>query len=311
MGSVSALDQSSLIAQACRKTIGSIQMLPPNLNSLRMFDAAARHLNFRLAAEELNLTQGAVAQQVRRLETDLGHKLFLRHARGLSLTDTGRSYHSPVRQALALIEDATNCLAPAEQKVTLSVPPSFAAKWLVPRLPEFEAAHPGIELRILAEEALSDFKHDGIDLAIRLGPRPNDLDLQSECLSHMDLVAVTNQDMALTLGDTPTLEDLAEHTLIQDGHHYWDQLLRNAGLTTQKRVLQFNQTALAMDAAMNGQGIALVPQIFLGNPSLQQVWRSPAIKDAGFYVVWPRRKVPNQARKTVVNWLLTQRSDAH
>ena len=142
----------------------------PNLNSLRMFDAAARHLNFRLAADELHLSQGAVAQQVRRLEADLGHKLFQRHARGLSLTDTGRSYHQPVRQALALIEDATNTLAPAEQRVTLSVPPSFASKWLVPRLPEFEAAHPGIELRVLAEEALSNFKRDGIDLAIRLAP---------------------------------------------------------------------------------------------------------------------------------------------
>ncbi|TLP65947.1 LysR family transcriptional regulator [Parasedimentitalea maritima] len=276
-----------------------------------MFDAAARHLNFRLAAEELNLTQGAVAQQVRRLETELGHKLFLRQARGLSLTDTGRRYHNPVRQALALIEDATNSLVPAEQKVTLSVPPSFAAKWLVPRLPDFEATHPGIELRILAEEALSDFKHDGIDLAIRLGPRPSDLDLQSECLSPLDMVAVTSKNVALTLKDTPTLESLTKHTLIQDGHHYWDQLLRNAGLTTQKRLLQFNQTALAMDAAMNGLGIALVPQIFLGNPSLQQVWLTPAIKDAGFYVVWPRRKAPNPARKTVVNWLLSQRGDVY
>ena len=278
----------------------------PNLNSLRMFDAAARHLNFRLAAEELHLTQGAVAQQVRRLEADLGHKLFQRHARGLSLTDTGRSYHHPVRQALALIEDATSTLSPAEQKITLSVPPSFASKWLVPRLPEFEAAHPGIELRVLAEEALSDFKRDGIDLVIRLGPHPSDPELRSRCLSLLELVGVAHRNVALTLGKSPALADLVDSTLIQDGHHYWDQMLREAGLTAQKRILQFNQTALAMDAAMNGQGVALVPRIFLRNQALQQVWQAPEMLDAGFYIVWPRKRSLSQAQQTVVDWLLSQ-----
>ena len=282
----------------------------PNLNSLRMFDAAARHLNFRLAADELHLSQGAVAQQVRRLEADLGHKLFQRHARGLSLTDTGRSYHQPVRQALALIEEATNTLAPAEQKITLSVPPSFASKWLVPRLPKFEAAHPGIELRVLAEEALSNFTGDGIDLAIRLGPRPNEVDLRSECLSLIDLVGVAHPNVALTLGKLTGLSDLAKSTLIQDGHHYWDQMLREAGLAAQKRILQFNQTALAMDAAMNGQGVALVPRIFLGQQPLQQVWQAPAMGDAGFYIVWPRKRPSNQAQQSVVDWLLSQSDEA-
>ncbi|NIZ60525.1 hypothetical protein DL239_05995 [Sedimentitalea sp. CY04] len=270
-----------------------------------MFDAAARHLNFRLAADELHLSQGAVAQQVRRLEADLGHKLFQRHARGLSLTDTGRSYHHPVRQALALIEDATNTLAPAEQKISLSVPPSFASKWLVPRLPEFELAHPRIELRILAEEALSDFRRDGIDLAIRLGPCPIDTDLQSEQLSTLELVAVTHLNVALTLRNSPSLADLSQCTLIQDGHHYWDQILRKAGLAAQKRILQFNQTALAMGAAMNGQGIALVPRIFLGNQALHQVWQAPEMDEIGFHIVWPRKRPLSNAQRTVVEWLLS------
>ncbi|HEU00956.1 MAG TPA: LysR family transcriptional regulator, partial [Aurantimonas coralicida] len=87
-------------------------MRTPNLNALRMFDAAARHLNFRLAAEELNLTQGAVAQQVRRLEADLGQVLFHRKARGLALTETGESYHRPIFRALAIIDDATGKLRP-------------------------------------------------------------------------------------------------------------------------------------------------------------------------------------------------------
>lgn len=275
----------------------------PNLNALRMFDAAARHLNFGRAAEELHLTQGAVAQQVRRLEADLGHKLFHRHARGLTLTDTGRSYHAPVSQALALVREATDKLAPAVQRVTLSVPPSFASKWLVPRLPEFEAAHPDIDLRIVAEESLTDFKRDGIDIAIRQGGKPQESGLNSALLSLVDLVAVAKADTALPLSEPPELADLAQLTLIQDGHRHWDMLLRQEGLEATGRMLQFNQTALAMDAALNGQGIALVPRIFLGGQPLDVLWQAPRLEDQGFYVLWPSAK---GRAKAVVDWLLRQ-----
>lgn len=275
----------------------------PNLNALRMFDAAARHLNFARAAQELHLTQGAVAQQVRRLEADLGHQLFHRHARGLTLTDTGRAYHQPVAQALALIRNATNQLAPAMQRVTLSVPPSFAAKWLVPRLPAFEAAHPEIDLRVVAEEALTDLKRDGIDIAIRQGARPQESGVHVAMLSPLDLVAIAGSDTALTLGECPDLRDLSRQTLIQDGHRHWDQLLRQAGLTATGRMLQFNQTALAMDAALNGQGIALVPRIFLGAQPLKILWQAPQQSDLGFYVLWPDA---NDRAKAVVDWLLAQ-----
>ncbi|KIC20007.1 LysR substrate-binding domain-containing protein [Leisingera sp. ANG-Vp] len=275
----------------------------PNLNALRMFDAAARHLNFGRAAEELHLTQGAVAQQVRKLEADLGHKLFHRHARGLSLTDTGRSYHAPVGQALELVRDATAKLAPAVQQVTLSVPPSFASKWLVPRLPEFAAAHPGIDLRVVAEESLTDFKRDGIDIAIRQGSKPQESGLNSALLSLVDLVAVAKSDSALTQEEQPELADLAKQSLIQDGHRHWDLLLRREGLTATGRILQFNQTALAMDAALNGQGIALVPRIFLGGQPLDVLWQVPRLGDQGFYVLWPSAA---SRAKAVVNWLLSQ-----
>ncbi|UWQ45542.1 LysR substrate-binding domain-containing protein [Leisingera aquaemixtae] len=275
----------------------------PNLNALRMFDAAARHLNFGRAAEELHLTQGAVAQQVRRLETDLGHKLFHRHARGLTLTDTGRSYHAPVSQALALIRDATGALAPIVQRVTLSVPPSFASKWLVPRLPEFQARHPDIDLRVVAEESLADFKRDGIDISVRQGSKPQEGRLNCALLSLVDLVAVASPDLALTKEESLDLPAIAQLTLIQDGHRHWDLLLRQEGLTATGRVLQFNQTALAMDAAVNGQGIALVPRMFLGNQPLDILWQAPRLGDQGFYVLWPSA----QGRaKTVVDWLLRQ-----
>jgi LysR family transcriptional regulator, glycine cleavage system transcriptional activator len=110
--------------------------LPP-LNALRAFEASARHLNFRVAAEELGVTQGAVAQHVRGLEADVGVKLFERLPRSLALTPTGRGYAAQLRRAFELITDATATLRPEPQRLTISVTPTFASKWLIPRLPHF------------------------------------------------------------------------------------------------------------------------------------------------------------------------------
>ncbi|WP_413694259.1 LysR family transcriptional regulator [Psychromonas sp. KJ10-2] len=98
-------------------------MAKPNLNALKMFDAAARHQNFRLAALELNLTQGAVAQQVRKLEADLGVQLFQRQARGLKLTDHGNTYHLAIHRALNIIDQATQLIQPEETTITISITP--------------------------------------------------------------------------------------------------------------------------------------------------------------------------------------------
>ena len=112
--------------------------LPP-LNALRAFEASARHLNFRLAAEELGVTQGAVAQHVRGLEADLGIKLFDRLPRTLALTGVGRSYAAQLRRAFDLLTQATATLRPEPLRLTISVSPTFASKWLIPRLPDFTA----------------------------------------------------------------------------------------------------------------------------------------------------------------------------
>src|SRR5690606_9548735 len=134
-----------------------LDSLPP-LKSLRAFEAAARHLSFRLAAEELHVTQAAVAQQVRGLEAWLGVQLFKRLPRRLALTDRGLSYSHDVRQALERIALATTAVRlPAPNSVTLSVTPTFASKWLMPRLSAFVDAHPGIDLRVQASERLVSF----------------------------------------------------------------------------------------------------------------------------------------------------------
>ncbi len=281
----------------------------PNLNALRMFDAAARHLNFRRAAEELHLTQGAVAQQVRRLEADLGTSLFERRARGLALTPEGRRFHEPVRRALALIADATAALRPEPARVTLSVPPSFAAKWLVPRLAGFAADHPEIDLQTVASEALADFRTDGVDLAIRQGTARETPGLVSERLAPLDLCAVCDPARAATVA-AKDLADLTGEPLIQDGHGLWERLLAAASLAAARRIVRFNQTALAIDAAANGQGIALAPRLLVERDltagRLAVVWRAPEEPGSGFHLVRAEGGRHAPARDAVAAWLRVQ-----
>ncbi len=285
-------------------------MRTPNLNALRMFDAAARHLNFRLASEELNVTQGAVAQQVRRLEADLGLQLFRRKARGLALTQIGRSYHGPVRRALAIIDSATQELQPNSKEITVSVTPSFASKWLVPRLGRFTRAHPAIDVRTLASEVLADFTSDGVDIAIRQGRPPFGKGLRVELLAPLDLCAVCSPGYLREAAPSGRFEEFAAHPLIQDSHSHWDALFESAGLAAQHRMMQFNQTALAMDAAATGQGIALAPRLLLGaelaQGKLVELWRDTRSDQNGFYVLWPDRPKSNPARDVLIDWILSE-----
>lgn len=275
-----------------------------------MFDAAARHLNFRLASEELHLTQGAVAQQVRRLEADLGHVLFHRRARGLVLTDIGRSYHGPVRRALAIIDDATQKLRPETARVTLSVTPSFAAKWLVPRLSRFEEAHPEIDLRTVASERIADFQSDGVDMAIRHGHPPFERGTHSALLAPLDLCAVCSPGYAESAAPIERFEDFTAHRLIQDSHSFWETLFARSGTRARHRIMQFNQTALAMGAAANGQGVALAPSLLLADEiasgRLVPLWRDKSADQNGYYIVHPMAGKPNPARDAVVEWVLCE-----
>ena len=285
-------------------------MAVPNLNALRIFDAAARHLNFRLAAEELFLTQGAVAQRIRRLEAELGVALFIREARGLAFTEAGRGYHAPVRRALAMIETATRELQPATTRVTVSATPSFASKWLVPRLSRLTTRHPGIELQIVANEGLSNFRTDGVDVAIRHG-KPNDaIGLRVLPLAPLDLCAVCSPAVGALLGSRPDLETVARQPLLQDNHRAWDRVFEGAGLPPPRLSTRFNQTALAMDAAAMGQGVALAPALLaetdVAEGRLVVAWRTMGEPANGFYVVTPDTDSPAPATDAVISWLMDE-----
>jgi LysR family glycine cleavage system transcriptional activator len=266
----------------------------PSLKALHAFEAAARHLNFRLAAEELDVTQGAVAQQVRALEAELGVRLFERHARGLAPTEAGSGYALRVRRALEEIADATRQLRPGEQQVTISVAPTLAAKWLLPRLPRFAERHPSIELRVLATERVSRFHTEGVDLAIRYGQPPFGPGLHVQRLLVTTLIAVGSPALVGPPGSL-SVKRLGRLPLIHDAHGSWPAFFAQAGLSPPPTGgTRFNQTGLAIDAAVAGQGLALASPFFvaadLAAGRLLQVLPQVVLRTGmDHYLVWPQR----------------------
>lgn len=277
----------------------------PNLNALRSFDAAARTLNFRVAAQELNVTQGAVAQQVRALEASLGVRLFDRHARGLTLTEAGKRYHRPIGKALAQIADATADITPDAEDVRISVTPSFASKWLVPRLGAFSAEHPHINLETTASEALANFRNDGIDIAIRQATPPFGAAFETVKIADHALRAIAAPGFI----DTPptTLAGFAKLTLVQDSHRFWERAFVQADITPPKRMLQLGQTTLAMDAALNGQGIAICPAILAHDAfkrgDLKSLWEFDDIEGDAYYALRLRTGRKTGAIGDVIEWI--------
>lgn len=242
--------------------------LPP-LRSLRAFEAAARHLSFARAAEELHVTPAAISQQVKILEDHLGLALF-RRGSGVTLTE-------PAAAALPLVSDAFDRLERAVDRLragrdtrplVVSTPPSFAARWLIPRLERFQARHPDIELRLSASTRLVDFDTEDVDLTIRYGAGryPG---LHVERLKAEAVVAVAHPRLAETLRRPADL--LGAMLLHNEGMDWdptypdWPRWLAEAGVADAEaagklRLRPFGDANLVIQAAMAGLGAALMWQ---------------------------------------------------
>lgn len=241
------------------------------LNALRVFDAAARHLSFKVAADELAVTPAAVSQQIRSLEDYLGVVLFKRHARSLALTQEARASLTALRAGFEHFEEAVKTLqaAQASDILTISVSPSFASKWLLPRIDGFYADKPGMEVRIQASNALVNFAEENVDMALRYGSGDYE-DLRSEKLLDEHILAVCHPDLLQGDAAISSAADLAQHTLIYDasqeadpGAPDWKTWLRNAGAggISGARSLHFDVATLALEAAAAGKGVALVRRV--------------------------------------------------
>ncbi|SMD03790.1 LysR substrate-binding domain-containing protein [Primorskyibacter flagellatus] len=279
----------------------------PPLNSLRAFDAAGRHLNFRAAADEMGVTQGAVAQQVRQLEAHLGIPLFERLPKGLAFTSSGRSYHGRVVTAFEELRAATATLRPEPGRVLVSVTPTFAAKWLIPNLPDFSATHPQIDLQILATEKVSSFHGDGIDVAIRQGKPPFGAALDAVRLFRQEIIAVAAPSLLAPHGLPLSRETLSHLPKLHDAHDLWPAFLRELKADDRGgHGLRLSQTALTMDAALSGQGIALVSSFLaqrdIAAGHLVQVIPETLLGDQHFYMLAMRGPKRSHAAQAVVEW---------
>lgn len=288
--------------------------LPP-LNSLRAFDAAGRRLSFRAAADELGVTQGAVAQHVRQLEAHLDIKLFERVPKGLAFTSAGRGYHARIAEHFAGLRSATAQLVPEPTKVLISVTPTFASKWLIPNLPHFSQTHPDIDLRIMATEKISSFHSDGIDLAVRQGSPPTSASLKAALLFKQEMIAVAAPQILENESRPFEAEILARLTKIYDSHDLWHSYLAHFNIRDKSpRGLRLSQTALAVDAAVSGQGVALVSRFLVAQDlkagrlvQIGEAWRA---QGSDFYLVAELSVKKNAAALTVMRWMLSRSQEA-
>ena len=239
----------------------------PSLNAIRAFEAASRHSNFRLAAEELGVSQGAVAQHVRGLEDSLGVTLFDRLPRTLALTEPGEEVreHPPARVRTdrgGNGKRAARAAAAADQRHALIRGEVAACR----ACPTSRAKHPGLDLGIVASERRTSFHSDNVDLAVRYGPPPAGPHVTVDLLFDDELIAVCSPAL---LADTqlPLPADaLHNYVLLHDAHGQWPEFIETAlqhSATGTSRGVRFNQTALAIDAALGGQGIALASRYFV------------------------------------------------
>lgn len=291
--------------------------LPP-LNALKAFEAAARHLSFTKAADELDVTPGAISQQIRIMEEYTGVPLFRRTGRQVLLTDSAQAALPLVRDAFDKLSEAGRVMkAPARKgKVMISCAPSFAAKWLAPKLDSFHLAHPEIEVWVSADMALSDFTGGDIDLGVRYGRGVYE-GLKSEKLMEETVLPVCSPRLMSSADPIRRPEDLIHHTLLHDESSEkdpscpdWSSWLRARGVSgvDGTRGPRFNQAMLVIEAAATGRGIALAKRAIAAADLASGRLVAPfpdgsTVIDFSYYIVWPKGRSQSIEVRTFIKWL--------
>lgn len=290
--------------------------LPP-ITSIRAFEAASRHLSISKAAAELNVTTPAISHQIKLLESTLGKALFRRSNRRITLTDAGKAYAYYVHQAFQLLEDGTQQLTKTyKSDISISVEPSFAIYWLIPKLTDFQSQHPNIELKIAATYDLTDLQNDSFDLAIRWGKGNYD-GLYAELLIHNTLVPVCSPILQKGKHPVRKPQDLLNSTILYGSqtdsfphYPYWKQWFKKAGVDINqvKKILYFASGFTLLPAAIAGQGVALEMEIFVEKLIEQGTLITPLDvslkeKTTGYYAVCQKASLKNKSIETFIKWL--------
>jgi len=291
--------------------------LPP-ANGLVVFEAAARQLNFTRAADELGVTQAAVSRQIQALEDNLGVTLFHRQHRAVQLTRAGQRLQQAVTMGLGHIAETAADLRRARRgdELTVSSSVTFASYWLMSRVAKFRAAHPEVELRLVASAPVSDLVVAGVDLAIRYGTGrwPS---VESIYLMDNEIFPVCAAAYLAGRGPLPGPQALLDETLLHlvefDRNWVtWDRWLRSVGVVgaPRRRGLEFDNYLVLIQAALDGQGIALgggrLADDFLARGALVRPLQATLRSEQGFYLVAPT-EVPLSAPAALFrDWILAE-----
>jgi LysR family glycine cleavage system transcriptional activator len=293
-----------------------LRRLPP-LNGLKAFEAAARSESFTRAAEELNVTQGAVSHQVKALEATLGVKLFNRERQRLLITEAGREYLEVVRDALDRIAVGTERLVQRQNSgvLTVSTSPDFAAKWLVNRLGRFAEAYPGFDLRVSATMHHVDFAREEVDLAVRHGDG-NWAGFEVSRLCTEQLFAVCSPKLLSGRNRIAKPKDILNFPLLHlDDRKTWSKWFDAAGIAdadvSHGPVL--NRASMLIDAAVNGQGVALARTALaawdLINGRLVRPVDISLRLSKTYWIVCPKATSTLPKITTFRDWLLAEAAD--
>lgn len=282
----------------------------PSLNALRAFEAAARHESFTAAAAELFVTHAAVSRHIRELEEWLGTELFTRTGRGVEVTDAGRRYGAHLTPAFDNMAEATREAAAqgTVRSLNVSVEPSIASRWLVPRLGRFNKLHPDIELNIDPDNRLVDFRSDNADLGIRYGlGRWSDVEIQ-KLISAVEIFPVCSPRLIKDSGSLSPA-DLADYNLLHESRkQYWTDWLQAAGV---KGVEDWRGTVfqghLAIEAAEAGQGFALGDMILCTDAMAEGRLVRPFALDmkdhGGYFIVRAKGSKESAPARAFREWL--------
>ena len=289
----------------------------PSLNALLAFEAAARLSSFTHAARELGVTQTAISHQVRGLEETLETALFRRTPRGISLTDDGQRWAAELGVVFARLRDANTRLrrphALPRPAVSISVVPSFGARWLVPRLGRFLASHPEVDVRISATERLVDLSTEPIDIGIRYGLGSYPGLITTKLLD--DVWVVVAAPCLAAKHALWRLSDLNQETLLSDDHRdAWSRWFRarSRALPDRVRRSEISDSSMLVEAAVRGQGVGLarrslaVDELGAGRLVLLFPKLQALPTGLGYYLVSPRTSLRRKPVADFRDWVLSE-----
>ena len=273
----------------------------PSVNALRAFEAAARHLSFKAAADELNVTQSAVSHQIKALEENLSIQLFDRKPRAVELTRKGRLYYPIIRNAFDSIAEGTEMILEetASSVMTVQVYSTFTIRWLLPRLEHFQKRHEHIQIRLHTSQANTDFEQDDVDTAVMIG-HPDNPALHYDHLFEAELFPVCSPGYLEKHGPFNQFDDLTGHPLLQvyPSPNDWRVWLAEKGLhhinPDSSKQLQMQSYNDALSSAVQGIGIALGQQPYIAHD----------LKVGALVEIFPGQRIVNPS-----SWYLACRSE--